>query len=881
MGTEFKNSVMNDFCLMKGIRREFSVARTPQQNGFAERRNRKLIEAARTMLADSKLPTTFWAKAVNTASYVRNRALVVKPYNKTPYDFFRGRTPALSFMRPFRCHVTILNTLYHLRKFDGKAYEGYFVGYSMNRIGPKWLFDIDTLTKSINYQLVVAGNQPNDNAGIKENLDASTNTNADVADAADVKENENDVYVSPSGSDKTKNKKHNDKAKRDDKGKSPVDSPTGVQDLRAEFEEFSFNSTNRVNAVSALVNAPGPNLTNSTNSFNTASPSINAISLNFRIARKSSFVDPSKYPNDPNMPKLEDIVYSDDEEDVGAEVDLSNLETNISVSPIPTTRVHKYHLVNQIIGDLNSAPQTRSMTRMVKEQGGLYQINDEYFHTFHVYMDDIIFGSTNKELCKSFERLMKGKFQMNSIGELTFFLGLQVKQKDDGIFISQDKYVAEILRKFGFRYVKSASTPIETKKPLLKDPDGFRLVVYVDGIIFSSTKKELCTEFERPMKDKFQMSSMGKITFFLGLQVKQKEDGIFISQDKYVVEVLRNFSFLDVKSAKSPVDMEKTLVKDADGDDLDLHLYRSMIGSLMYLTTSRPDIMYALTVNPTIYTSCIKLFWSTTKIKTVNGEAQIQALVDKKKGKDFFGKVTPLFETMMVQPQEDMGEESEIPNKHVTTTSNDPLTGEDILKLTELMELYTKLQSRVLALETSKANQALEIGSLKRKVKKLEKKASKKTHKLKRLYKIGSSTRVESSKDAGLCDQEDASKHESTAATTTGVEVSTAAITSQIYLDEITLAKALIDINTSKPKAKEIVIKEPSETPIPTSKDSSQQSSKDAKRQRIKEENESAELKRCLEIIPKDDDDVTIEATPISSKYPTIVDYKIYKEGRK
>nr|GFB69866.1 ribonuclease H-like domain, reverse transcriptase, RNA-dependent DNA polymerase [Tanacetum cinerariifolium] len=115
--------------------------------------------------------------------------------------------------------------------------------------------------------------------------------------------------------------------------------------------------------------------------------------------------------------------------------------------------------------------------------------------------------------------------------------------------------------------------------------------VYVDGIIFSSTKKELCTEFERPMKVRFQMSSMGKLTFFLGLQVKQKEDGIFISQDKYVVEVLRNFSFSDVKSAKSPVDMEKTLVKDADGDDLDLHLYRYMIGSLMYLTTSRPDII--------------------------------------------------------------------------------------------------------------------------------------------------------------------------------------------------------------------------------------------------------------------------------------------------
>nr|GFC71748.1 putative ribonuclease H-like domain-containing protein [Tanacetum cinerariifolium] len=89
-----------------------------------------------------------------------------------------------------------------------------------------------------------------------------------------------------------------------------------------------------------------------------------------------------------------------------------------------------------------------------------------------IYVDDIIFGATNKDLCKSFEKLMKDKFQISSIGELTFFLGLQVKQKKDGIFISQDKYVAEILRKFGLTERKTASTPIDTEKPLLKDPDG-------------------------------------------------------------------------------------------------------------------------------------------------------------------------------------------------------------------------------------------------------------------------------------------------------------------------------------------------------------------------------------------------------------------------
>ncbi|GKF12425.1 retrovirus-related pol polyprotein from transposon TNT 1-94 [Tanacetum coccineum] len=79
---------------------------------------------------------------------------------------------------------------------------------------------------------------------------------------------------------------------------------------------------------------------------------------------------------------------------------------------------------------------------------------------YKVYVDDIIFGSTKKELCNAFEKLIHEKFQMSSVGELTFFLGLQVQQKKDGIFISQDKYVGEILKKYGFTEVKTASTPM-------------------------------------------------------------------------------------------------------------------------------------------------------------------------------------------------------------------------------------------------------------------------------------------------------------------------------------------------------------------------------------------------------------------------------------
>nr|GEX09809.1 uncharacterized mitochondrial protein AtMg00810-like [Tanacetum cinerariifolium] len=415
-------------------------------------------------------------------------------------------------------------------------------------IGPKWLFDIDTLTMSMNYQPVVVGNQPNDNAGIKENINASKvrketessqqymllllwstgsqdpqNTYDDVADAAfDVKENENDVHVSTNGSDKSNNKKHDEKAKRDDKGTSPVDSLIGVRDLRAEFEEFSFNSSNRVNAVSAPVNVVGLNPTNNTNSFNTASSSVNDVSPNFGITRKSSFMNPSKYHDDPDMSELEDIIYSDDEEDVGAEADLSNLETNIPVSPILTTRVHKDHHVNQITGDLNSAPQTREVYvcqppgfedpdypdkvyKVVKILYGLHQAPRAWYKTLANY-------------------LLENGFQRGKI--------------DQNLFIKKQK--GDILL------------------------------------------------------DKFQMSSMGELTFFLGIQVKHKDDGIFISQDKYVAEILKKFSFIDVKSASTPIETEKPLLKDPDGEDVDVHIYRSMIGSLMYLTSSRPDIMFTV-----------------------------------------------------------------------------------------------------------------------------------------------------------------------------------------------------------------------------------------------------------------------------------------------
>nr|GEX00377.1 putative ribonuclease H-like domain-containing protein [Tanacetum cinerariifolium] len=368
-----------------GIKREFCVPKTPQQNGIAERKNNTLIETARTMLADSLLHIPFWAEAVNTTCYVQNRVLVTKPYNKTPYELLHGRPPSISLMRPFGCPVTILNTLDHLGKFQGKVDEGFLVGYSVcskafrvfnsrTRIvhetlrvnfmenkpnvagtGPTWLFDIDSLSRTMNYHPVSAENQPN----------------SDADALVDEKEHDVDTQTSESAvihssSSSVQTRKQVNKTERENKGKIPIESFTRYRDLNAKFEECSNNSSNGVNAASSTVPTVGHNFINNTNIFSAAGPSNTAVSPTYE---NSSFTDASTSSHDPAMPDLEDLTYYDDNDVVGAEANINNLESSLPINPIPTTRIHKDHPISQIIGDLSLTTQTRSMARAVKDQG--------------------------------------------------------------------------------------------------------------------------------------------------------------------------------------------------------------------------------------------------------------------------------------------------------------------------------------------------------------------------------------------------------------------------------------------------------------------------------------------------------------------------------
>nr|GEW77231.1 hypothetical protein [Tanacetum cinerariifolium] len=728
-GTEFKNSDLNKFCGLKGIKKEFSVPSTPQQNCIAERKNRTLIEAARTLLADSLLPIPFWAEAVNTDCYVHNRVLVTKPHNKTPYEHLHGRTPSIGFMRPFGCPVTILNTLDPLGKFQGKVDEGFIVGHSVcskafrvfnsqTRIiqetlhvnflenkpnvagtGPTWLFDIDCLTRTMNYQSVTAGNQTNSGAGFQDKFDAekageevdqtyllfpvwsagSTNPQNNDKDVAfDGKEHDFDAKIPESvvilsSSSSVQTKKQDDNTKIEDKGKSPVESFTGYRDLNAEFEDCFANSSNEVNAAGSIVSNVGQNSLNSTNTFSAAGPYNTDVSPTYE---KSSFIDASQLPDDSDMPELDDITYSDDEDVGGAEADFNNLESSILVSPIITTRIHKDHHVSQIISDLSSTTQTRSMTRAVKDQGGLSQMFDNDFYTcmfacflsqkepkrVHQALKDPSWIKAIQEELLQFKMqkfwvLFDLPYGKRAIGhtqeegidyEEVFapvarieairlflayasFMGFLVYQMDvksaflygtieEEVYVCQppgfedpnhpDKVYKVVKALYGLHqaprvwYETLASYLLENgfqrgtidQTLFIKKQKGDILLVqiYVDDIIFGVTNKDLCKSFEKLMKDRFQMSSMGEFTFFFGLRVKQKKDGIFISQDKYVAEILSKFGLTEGKSASTPIHTEKPLLKDPDGEDVDVHTYRSMIGSLMYLTSSRPDIMFAV-----------------------------------------------------------------------------------------------------------------------------------------------------------------------------------------------------------------------------------------------------------------------------------------------
>ncbi|GJT22095.1 putative ribonuclease H-like domain-containing protein [Tanacetum coccineum] len=677
-----------EFCGSKGIKREYSNARTLQQNGVAERKNMTLIEAARTMLADSFLPNTFWAEGVSTSCYVLNRVLVTKPHNKTPYELVTGKIPIISYIRPFGCHVTILNTIDYLGKFDGKSDKGFLVGYSLQskafrvynletkRVeenlhitflenkpnvagkGPTWLFDLDYLTDSMNYQPVRSENRANKHEGPQEaTQNAGTEDIIDAGDSEKEDESAQDYFVLPIWSSYSSTIK---RSRAEDAGavphkhpdlktdEKPVDKEDQVfldelerlkrqekddndaaEALRKEFAQETENLLIQVGAAKAT----------STNIVNTVSTPVSTASPYDGLSL-SDLTNPEQ--DDSEIPALEDIyqnptydIFTNSSfDDEGAVADFTNLESVVNVSPIPTLRIHSIHPSTLILGDPKSAVQTRSKVTKSSRAHAFISYVQKQRRNNHKDFQHCLFAcflSQNepKKISEALEdeswidamqeELLQFKIQKvwilvdlpyrkKAIGTKWVYRnnkderGVVVRNKarlvaqghrqEEGIdydevfahvarieairiFLAFASYMGFIVYqmdvKSAFLYGKIDEEVYMSQPPGFLDPkypqNVYKVVKALYGL-HQAPRAWYATLSTFLLKNGYRRGTIDKTLFlkkdkhdiilisdesmesyyFLGFS-QQKEDGIFISQDKYVAEILKKFDFVTPKTS--------------------------------------------------------------------------------------------------------------------------------------------------------------------------------------------------------------------------------------------------------------------------------------------------------------------------------------------
>nr|GEU40771.1 putative ribonuclease H-like domain-containing protein [Tanacetum cinerariifolium] len=686
---------------------------TPQQNGIAERKNRTLIEAARTMLADSLLPIPFWAEAVNTACYVQNRV---------DEGFLVGYSVNSKAFRVFNSRTRIVQETLHLNFLENKS--------NVAGTGPTWLFDIDSLTSTMNYQPVTAGNQSNLSAGFQKNFNAGktreeadqqymlfpvwstglTNLHNKEGDATfDAEKPESTINLSPSSS--ALSGEQDDITKKKDKEESLVDYFIGNRDFNEDCKDYSEDSSNDVSAAGPIVLTAGQNYSNSTNPISAAGPSNSNTSP---LHGNSSFQDASQSP---------DIVYSD-YKNVGAEVNFNNLETSITEELLQFKMQKVWILVD--LPHRKRAIGTKWVYKNKKDERGIVVRNKARLvaqgHTKEEGIDyEEVFAPVARieaiRLFLAYASFMgfmvyqmdvKSAFLYETIEEKVYFCqppGLEDPDHPDKVYkVVKALYglhqaprawyetLATYLLENGFHKGQIDQTLFIKKQKR----DILLVQIYVDDIIFGATNKDLCKSFEKLMKDKFQMSSMGELTFFLGLQFWR------------TVTVK---SSNDVTRLQALVDKKRVVVTEAAIRDA-LHLDDA----------EGVDFL----PNEEIFTELARM-----------------------------GVETPLFEGMIAarEPEnqsnaKELGDEEEHSTDNVAVeepvTAVDDFADQSIQSPTPLTPPPQQPQDIP---STSQVAQDLEILKLKTRVKKLERVNKVKTVKLRRLRKVGTSQRIESSDD--------------------------------------------------------------------------------------------------------------------------------------
>ena len=547
-GREFDNEFQfGNFCDKNGITHNFSAPRIPQSNGVVERKNRTLQEMSRTMLNEQNIPQKFWCNAVDTSTYILNRVLIRPFLNKTPYELYKGKKPTLGYFRVFGSKCFILNTKDYLTKFDPKSYEGVFLGYSQNS------------------KAYIVLN--------KETLRVEESLNITF-----------DESPPPS---KT----------------SPLVDDDLVESQAIESQEILGNDKEDELLNKELVNVKE----SKSHPLDGVIGNINERTLRSKVQNESNyfcFVSNIEPKNINEAIKDESWVIAMQEElnqfvrnDVWTLVPQPKSQTIIGTKWVFRNKMDENGIVS------------RNKARLVA-QGYNQQEGIDYDETFapvaRLESIRILLAYACAHNFKLFQMDVKSAFLNGVINEEVY-----VAQPPGFIDFEKPNYVYKLKKAlYGLKQAPKAwydrlktflvdhkytmglvDNTLFTKK---KDSHIIIVQIYVDDIIFGSTCQELCVDFSKIMHDEFEMSMMGELNFFLGLQIKQLEDGIFFNQSKYIKDMLKKFGLEDSKPIKTPMSTETKLTKDEESESVDSTKYRGMIGSLLYLTASRPDIMFSV-----------------------------------------------------------------------------------------------------------------------------------------------------------------------------------------------------------------------------------------------------------------------------------------------
>ncbi|KAJ9539222.1 LOW QUALITY PROTEIN: hypothetical protein OSB04_031955 [Centaurea solstitialis] len=618
-GTEFKNSVLDDFLVSKGISQNFSSVRTPQQNRVAERRNRTLIEAARSMLIEARLPLHFWAEAVNTACYTQNRSLIVKRFKKTAYELFRGN-----------CYIK--NDRDSLGKFDAKADDGFLVGYStvskayhkkpsmssLNEIDPfssaPSFTDSDDIDQWANSYFQVP---ENDIPKVSAPVAVSSSYIPDGFKEPNILQDTpihsaiplNQVSPTISQEDIPSTSGSAEVVQDADRPLQLNDVPeASILSAAEPIQVIADESTSSANAkpLQAIPQPPALRWTRdhpidqvlgdpSTGVKTRQQSGNHCLYVSFLSEHEPTKVDEALA--DPSwVSAMQEELAEFERNLVWTLVHKPSRKTIIGLKWVFRNKLDEHGIV------------IRNMARLVA-QGYKQEEGIDYDETFapvarleairlilayaayinfEVYQMDVKSAFLNGKLVEEVYVAQPPGFtdpkHPNHVYKLNKAL-YGLKQAPRAWYETLSTFlIAE-----GFTRGKIDSTLFVKS---YKD-NVFLAQIYVDDITFRSTKAKLCKKFESLMKSQYKMSMMGELTYFLGLQVKQSEKEIFISQGKYVGDMLKKLDLTTCSEMKTPMAPPLKLDKDSNGKSVNVSTYRGMIGSLLYLTASHPDIMYA------------------------------------------------------------------------------------------------------------------------------------------------------------------------------------------------------------------------------------------------------------------------------------------------